>query len=172
MDNKEDVLSILSEVSHSRTAHMDIQTEASGLLVQLGKHHFFKTSSFLVKILGVLKPANALFQSNTVNLCTASEVISTSLQALKDMRTDPSWDQFEMSAEIPGQKRKVNKHLSDCFVITSVGQTDSDSSNDPSMSLKRSLLHILDRAIIEMESRFSVKNLCIDKGNELTSPAV
>lgn len=53
----------------------------------------------------------------------------------------------------------MNKHLSDSVVLTSVGHTDSDSSNDPSMSLKRSLLHILDRAIAEMESRFSVKNL-------------
>lgn len=161
VDNKEDILAILSEVSHSSTAPMDIRTEASGLMVQIRTHNFFDIGHFLVKILGVLKPANAMLQCNTVNLCTASEVISACLQALKDMRTDPSWDQFEMTADIPGQKRKrtVNKHLSDSVVLTSVGHTDLDSSNDPSTPLKRSLLHILDRAIAEMESRFSVKNL-------------
>ena len=54
----------------------------------------------------------------------------------------------------------MGKHLSESFVLSTVGHTDSD---DPtitlSQSLKRSLVNILDRAITEMETRFSKKNI-------------
>ena len=54
----------------------------------------------------------------------------------------------------------MSKHLGESVVLSTVGHTDSDDPTiTPSQSLKTSLLNILDRAISEMENRFSKKNV-------------
>ena len=54
----------------------------------------------------------------------------------------------------------MSKHLSESFVLSTVGHTDSDNPTITlSQSLKKSLVNILDRAITEMETRFSKKNI-------------
>ena len=54
----------------------------------------------------------------------------------------------------------MSKRLGESVVLSTVGQTDSDNPTiTPSQSLNRSLLNILDRAISELENRFSKKNL-------------
>ena len=75
-------------------AAVDISTEASGLLM-LRKHHFFEVGGFLLKVLGALKPANAILQANSVDLCCAGEVVSASLQALREKRDDESLTDFD-----------------------------------------------------------------------------
>lgn len=63
IDNQEHILSILSEMTEDDGAAVDLCTEASGLLCQIKRHHFFETGKFLVRVLGILKPANAILQS-------------------------------------------------------------------------------------------------------------
>ncbi len=49
-------------------------------------------------------------------------------------------------------------------MLSTVGHTDCENPTiPPSQSLKRSLLSILDRAIVEMENRFSTKNVDLMK---------
>lgn len=93
VDNQEQsILSILSEMTEDDDAAVDLCTEASGLLCQIKRHHFFEIGKFLVRVLGVLKPANAILQSQSVDLCSASEVVSAALDSLKNICEDDCWE--------------------------------------------------------------------------------
>lgn len=63
-----DILSILSKKTEDDGAAVDVCTEASGLLCQIKRHQIFQTGKFLVLVLGVLKPANAILQSQSVDM--------------------------------------------------------------------------------------------------------
>ncbi len=74
--------------------------------MMLRKHNFFEIGEFLLKVLGALKPANATSQAHPVDLCCAGEVVSASLQALREMRDDSSLTNFETDNPAPAAKRK------------------------------------------------------------------
>lgn len=65
----------------------------------------------------------------------------------------------------------MSKPLCQSVVLSTVGHTDSD---DPTLnshqSLKRCLLNILDRAISEMETRFSQRNVDLMKALSSLAP--
>ncbi|KAL7385564.1 hypothetical protein ABVT39_024366 [Epinephelus coioides] len=63
IENQDQILNILSETTEDDGAAVDLRTEASGLHCQIKRQHFFETGKFLVQVLGVLKPANAILQS-------------------------------------------------------------------------------------------------------------
>lgn len=91
------------------------------------------------------------------------EVITASLQALKNIRGDDIWDGFDISADNPHaakRKRTISTHLRNTFILSTVGQTDSST---PSQSLKRSLLNFFNRAIGEIGNRFSKRRLDLMK---------
>ncbi|XP_051791533.1 uncharacterized protein LOC127530015 [Erpetoichthys calabaricus] len=163
VDNQEQILSILSEMTEDDDAAVDLCTEASGLLCQIKRHYFFEIGKFLVRVLGVLKPANAILQSQSVDLCSASEVVSGALDSLKNIREDDCWgvsSPAEDESHPTKRRRTMSKHLGQSVVLSTLGHTDSgDPTISPYQSLKRSLLNILDRAISEMETRFSHKNI-------------
>ncbi|KAL2077521.1 hypothetical protein ACEWY4_027025 [Coilia grayii] len=163
VENQEVILNILSDVCANSAATMAICTEAAGLLVQLRRHNFFAVGKFLEKILSVLIPVNAELQSQTVDLCHAEEVISASLEALKDIRKDGSWedaDYSETTDNAPPAKRKrtMNRQRMGSIVLSTLGQSDTDSLSN-SQAMRRSLLNVLDRVIGEMEDRFSKQRL-------------
>ncbi|KAL7853095.1 hypothetical protein SRHO_G00188800 [Serrasalmus rhombeus] len=161
VQNEDVNFKVLSDVSEDSDAPVDLCTEASGLLVQMRKHHhFFEIGKFLLKVLAILKPANSILQANSVDLCKAGEVICASLSALKDLRTDESLNDLAMSESPPSKrKRTMNTQLTDSVVLSSVGHRPGDSCHTPNQSSRRSLLEILDRAIAEMENRFCRRNL-------------
>ncbi|KAM3621706.1 uncharacterized protein V6R79_014779 [Siganus canaliculatus] len=165
VENQDHILSILSEMTEDDDVAVDLCTEASGLLCQIKRHHFFETGTFLVRVLGVLKPANAILQSQSVDMCRASEVVGAALESLKDIREDEYWAELsqvaaEDDSNPPKRRRTMSKHLGQSAVLSTVGHTDSDNpALKPHQSLKRALLNILDRAISEMETRFSQRNI-------------
>ncbi|KAK0141176.1 hypothetical protein N1851_021818 [Merluccius polli] len=161
MENQDGITGILSEVSEDSAAAVDISTEASGLLMMLRKHRFFEVGGFLLKVFGALKLGNAILQAHSVDLCCAGEVVSTSLQALREMRDDESLTDFDIDDRAPAVKRKRTMSSQGVFVLSTVGHVKD--SMTPSKSLKRALLNILDRAIVEMETRFSRGNLDLMK---------
>lgn len=68
VDNQDHILSVLSEMTEDDGAAVDLCTETSGLLYHIKKHHFLQTGTFLVLVIGVLKPANATLQSQSVKM--------------------------------------------------------------------------------------------------------
>lgn len=60
MENQEEILSILYEMTEDDNAAVDLCTEASGLLCQIKRHQFFEIGKFVLWVHGVLKPANAI----------------------------------------------------------------------------------------------------------------
>ena len=65
----------------------------------------------------------------------------------------------------------MSKHLGQSGVLSTVGHTDSDDPIlNPHQALKRSLLNILDRAISEMETRFSQRNVDLIKAISSLTP--
>lgn len=75
VDNEEVILDILFKVFNDDNASVDLAKESSGLLSQLKRRHFFKIGKFLIHLLAILKPANAILQSQHVDLCSAAEVV-------------------------------------------------------------------------------------------------
>lgn len=75
VENQDAIISILSEVLEDSAAAVDICTEASGLLMMMWKRLFFEIGKFVLKVLGDLKPANAIPQAHSVDLCCAGEVV-------------------------------------------------------------------------------------------------
>ena len=65
VENQDHIFSNLSEMTEDDDA-VDLCAEASGLQCQIKRHHFFETGKFLVQVLNVLKPANAIIQSHTL----------------------------------------------------------------------------------------------------------
>ncbi|KAM3607842.1 uncharacterized protein V6R79_015026 [Siganus canaliculatus] len=105
---------------------VDLCTEESGLLCQIKRHHFFETGTFLVQVLSVLKPANAILQS--VDMCRASEVVGAALESLKDIREDEYWAELsqvaaEDDSHPPKRRRTMSKHLGQSAVLSTVGHT-------------------------------------------------
>ena len=96
----------------------------------------------------------------SVDLCCAGEVVSASLQALRRMRDDESLTSFDIDNRLPAPavkgKRTMCSQLTGSVVLFTVGH--NEDSMTPSKSLKRALLNILDRAMLEMETRFSRGN--------------
>ena len=176
VENQDHILSILSEMTEDDAAAVDLCTEASGLQCQIKRHHFFETGKFLVRVLGVLKPANAILQAQSVDMCSASEVVGAALELLKNIREDDYWAELSQVAagddsHPPKRRRTMSKHLGQSVVLSTVGHTDSyDSALNPHQSLKRSLLNILDRAISEMETRFSQRNVDLMKAISSLAP--
>lgn len=178
VENQDQILNILSEVAEDDVAAVDLCTEASGLLCQIKRQHFFEIGKFLVRVLGVLKPANAILQSQSVDMCSASEVVGAALDSLKNMRdgdhSDEYWGVLSHTAagdDQPAKRRRtMSKHLSQSVVLSTVGHTDSDDPIPPHQSLRRSLLTILDRAISEMETRFCEKSVDLMKGISCLAP--
>ncbi len=176
VDNQDHILRILSEMTEDDGATVDLCTEASGLLCQIKRHHFFETGKFLVRVLGVLKPANAILQSQSVDMCSASEVVGAALESLKSLCEDEDWGESSQAAagddsQPPKRRRTTSKHLGQSVVLSTVGHTDSDDPTiPPPQSLKRSLLNILDRDISEMENRFSQKNVELMKAISSLAP--
>lgn len=65
----------------------------------------------------------------------------------------------------------MSKHLGQSVVLSTVGHTDADDPIlNPHQALKRSLLNILDRAISEIETRFSQRNVDLMKAISSLAP--
>ncbi|GAA6102849.1 carbonic anhydrase 14-like [Tachysurus ichikawai] len=120
-------------MTEDKDAAVDLCTEASGLLCQIRRHHF-ETGEFLVQVVGA------------------------AMESLKNIRKDEYWAELSEAAagddsHLPMRRRTMRKHLGQSVVLSTVGHTDFDNpSLNPYQSLKRSLLKILDRAILEMET--------------------
>ncbi|XP_070405664.1 zinc finger protein 862-like [Nothobranchius furzeri] len=168
VENQDVIMSILSEVTEDRAAAVDICTEASGLLGKLRRHNFFEIGKFLLKVLGSLKSANSMLQSHSVDLCCASEVVSASLQALKQMREEESETLTSTPAPAAKRQRKTSSLLTGSVVMSTVGH--AEDSTTPSQALKRAFLNILDLVIVEMETRFSKSNLDLMKAVNCLQP--
>ena len=135
-ENEDQIITVLSEVATDDDAAVDLCTEASGLLCQIKRQHFFKIGKFLVQVLGLLKPANAILQSQSVDMCRASNEVGTALDSLRAMRDhSDEWGEGDHTAagdDIPAKRRRtMNRHLSDSVVIT-----DTDDSVPPIRHLK------------------------------------
>ncbi|RXN11427.1 hypothetical protein ROHU_010634 [Labeo rohita] len=117
-----------------------------------------------------------LRKSQSVDMCSASEVVGAALESLKNIRKDEYWAELSEAAagddsHLPKRRRTMSKHLGQSVVLSTVGHTDSDNPTlNPHQSLKRSLLNILDRAISEMETRFSQRNVDLMKAISSLAP--
>jgi len=173
--NEDTIRGLLSDVAEDDTAPFDISTEALGLSTQLKRQCFFNTGKFLLQVLGALKPANAILQAQAVDVCTAAEVVTASLATLKEMRSDSFWQEHfsqggsrPTNSPPPKRKRKVNSLLGDSVVLSTLGHSDDQIA--PNQAFKRAMLNILDRAIVEMETRFSQRNVELMRSTSFLLP--
>lgn len=174
--NEDVIRRLLSEIAEDDSAPFDINTEACGLLTQLNRQNFFDTGKFLLHVLGALKPANSILQSQTVDLCTAGEVVTASLGTLKEMRCDSFWEEHfsqcgSRPTNPPKRRRIVNSQLVSSVILSTIGHGgDPDDQTAPNQTFKRAMFNILDRAIVEMETRFSQRNVDLMRATSFLLP--
>ncbi len=137
--------------------------------------HFFEVGKFLIHLLAILKPANAILQSQHVNLCSAAEVVQGCVGALRNLReNDSELQQYctGMTTVEPSPKRlrTVNPSYADSVIFSTLGQEGQSGSERATEALRRQMLNILDTAVSEMENRFSTKNLELMKALSCLMP--
>lgn len=101
-------------------------------------------------MIGVLKPANAIVQSQSVDICTTCRVAGASLESFKDIHKD-DWrtelSQAPVGDDLHAPQRILREYLGEHIVISKVGHAAYDDPTiTPCESLKKSLLDILERA--------------------------
>jgi len=137
-------------------------------LGKVKKPQFALMAEIVVKLLTVMKPANAMLQSKTCNMGIASELVQSVIATYKEQRSDYAFAEF---AEVAGLQKEdaarlkratfQSKLFKDSVVMTSLGQSGS-RSNTTGESLwdcdKRAYFHILDGLVGELETRFGTES--------------
>lgn len=142
VENEEIIVDMLSKVSNDDNASVDLAKEASGVLSQLKQRHFFKVGKFLIHLLAILKPANAILQSQHVDLCSAAEVVQGCLGALRNLREhDSELQQYctGMSTDelSPKRLRTMNPSYVDSVIFSTLGLEGQSGSECATEALRR-----------------------------------
>ena len=84
-------LEILAE---SGEVPADVSIEALGLLGKVNKPEFALMTEIIVRLLTIMKPANAMLQSKTCNTGIALELMQSVITSYKELRNDESFAEF------------------------------------------------------------------------------
>ena len=166
--NRDEIIETLEILAESRKVPADVNVEAQGLFGKVKKPQFALMAEIVVKLLTVMKPANAMLQSKTCNMGIASELVQSVIATYKELRSDDTFAVFAEAAglqkeDAAGPKRATvqSKLFKDSVVMTSLGQSGSRSKiTGESLwnSEKRAYFHILDGLVGELETRFGVES--------------
>ena len=154
--------------------------QAKGLYHQLKSFTFILLLAVFDKILSATKQLSDQLQSSTIDLCSASELVTATKVLLTEYRTSEYWEKIYLYAtdiarlhsidiQPTTRRRKRPCHLTDDIILETVGSRESLSTSE---ELKIQLYFpILDKFLQELNDRFSVGNIVIMKGIAACSPS-
>jgi len=76
-ENRCEIIETLEVLAESEKVPSDVNVEAQGLLGKVSKPEFALMAAIVVKLLSIMKPANAMLQSKTCNMGIASELVQS-----------------------------------------------------------------------------------------------
>ena len=94
-------LEILAE---SGEVPADVSIEALGLLGKVNKPEFALMTEIIVRLLTIMKPANAMLQSKTCNMGIALELVQSVITSYKELRNVESFAEFAKKAGLDQQE--------------------------------------------------------------------
>ena len=158
--------------------------EAVGLLHQVNSFRFLACLVIFHRILGVTKSLSDQLQRKDLDLCSAAELIISTIHTLKSFRNDETWDltfkyikdaatlhSIEMEEPRPIRQRRRPQRMDDfaSSSITSIGLRESLTTNH---SLKVTVYFpVLDTILSEMDRRFSSTNVAVMKSLQACHPS-
>ena len=175
MNNHEQIVELLRHCASSEQ-DAEISLLAAGLLAKVNTMQFVFICKFVHGLLHALEPANNSLQSKSMDLLTASDVINTVLQMVKDMRDEHKFEQLFTSVfgnerdetdsaqkplRVTGKRKVICPAWLDDFVIVEHVETRSDLS--PRLEMIGLYNSIIDRCVTEIETRFSASNVALLK---------
>ena len=164
----------MSEVTNGKDASK--ATEARGILLQVQSFHILLCLIIFDRLLTCINGLSVL-QSVQLNLDKAAELVVGTIKTIESFRSDEEWmkllsyaknvaDTHDISTHIltansSRQRRKVMpQRYNDEVVFETTGSRDCPSEDDADSMLKSNLYFpILDAILVELNSRFSQKNL-------------
>jgi hypothetical protein len=170
----DDLVDLLKDAETNKRGSADIRVEASGLLKNVLSTEFVFIAETAFAVLETLKPTDKSLQDRSIDLLTASQLISATMTVIEEMRSDESfqsvWSEAVSWVPIPPppppaeeivetttRRRKLNPRYNDSIITETVGQRDNQNSLNPDQfktELKRLYMAVIDSVIGEMRRRF------------------
>lgn len=165
LDNYDEIKRLLQSCTREATS-TEINIEASGILWKVSSLEFVFIANLLNTLLSILEPLNASLQSKSMDLLTANDLVSAVIETIKRHRSDDNFlctyqaslkltQPEEDMAPKPKRKRVTPKSLSQYIVTENVGAASEMSVE---MEFKQLYMLIIDRAVSELQTRFSAAN--------------
>jgi hypothetical protein len=180
LQNYQELLSLLRRCASSMNT-AEISIKACGLLAHVDSLLFAFLTCLLNDLLSRIEPANNALQSTNMDLLSASEIVSSVRDQLRQHRGAQHFDKLYNSAtrmttsaaaekpedvsnaSIPKRRRMLPPHLSDFVLTNIVGGHYQEMEQDGGLPNRDQLLSIyhnaMDGTIAELESRFSAQNI-------------
>ena len=154
--------------------------EAVGLYHHIHSFQFISCLVIFTRVMSFTKSLSDHLQSRDLDLVSAADLVTSTMQILKELRTDEKWEHtfkyindvaalHDIEIEERRRRRRPRPAVRDDYVTEStLGHRDPLNT---SQSLKLDVYFpVLDHILSEMERRFSERNLEIMKGLQACSP--
>jgi len=179
--SRQELVDALEIVAESHGVPTAVAVEAQGLLIKVSKPEFVFMADVTVAVLSLLSPANAMLQGKRCTFSAATDLISSSREAIEALRTDDKYAEFAAEAGIPirdahpRRNRTQNRLLKDFLVSTTLGQ-QGPTGNITSQwgewdQEKQAYFSLLDAVTGEMRIRFGETNLALFQSVEALLPS-
>lgn len=164
MDRLPAIKQVLQELTQERRGEQS--SEARGLLAQLDLEFVVHLVTFR-KLFGETKILSDMLQAPDLDLSTAVDLVETLVQTLKDFREDTYFEklwqevlniskQCDAATQNAKRQRKISSRLSDCHILSTVGQRELDSDKE---TFRTSFFYpVIDSMLAELSKRFSNTN--------------
>jgi len=170
----DDLVDLLRDAETNKRGTADVRVEASGLLKNVQTTEFVFIAKTAFAILEKLKPTDKSLQDRSIDLLTASQLISATMKLITKMRTDESFESVwneaiswvsppfppsaEETVETTTRRRKLNPRYNDSVITETVGQRDNQHTLDTDQfkaEMKRLYMSVIDSVLAEMRRRFT-----------------
>ncbi|CAL8388226.1 unnamed protein product [Boreogadus saida] len=134
--------------------------EASGLYESITEPSFLFLANVTHKVLGLMEPPNRMLQAERTDLLTAVQLINSASDCLRLLRSEEEftkiWNETgsECDAPPPKRQRQPPKALQPYVVEETLGHPEQRGKEE----CQRLFYALLDRALAEMDARFSERN--------------
>ena len=156
--------------------------EAVGLLHQVNSFKFLSCLVIFHRLLGLTKSLSDQLQSRDIDLCSASELIESTIGTLKSFRNEDTWkNTFEYIKTVADlhhidmeevrqiRQRRRPQRMEDFISETSTGQREPLNN---SQSLKQNIYFpVIDLLLTEIGRRFNSTNIGIMKSVQACNPS-
>ena len=156
--------------------------EAVGLLHQVNSFKFLSCLVIFHRLLGLTKSLSDQLQSRDIDLCSASELIESTIGTLKSFRNEDTWKNtfeyiktvadlhhIDMEEVRPIRQRRRPQRMEDFISETSTGQREPLNN---SQSLKQNIYFpVIDLLLTEIGRRFNSTNIGIMKSVQACNPS-